>query len=180
MMNKFIEIEMQSTMYGIGGSFWLDNFKALFYNIEVEIDTGCTISTIPFKRLKVSNTLCRVLKKADIIDCTSYFLNYGIESGGLKHKGPNIDEEKMDCPAMKFEHGISDLMISRVKFPPDKICLNYDRSGNILIGMDILKVWDIHIGVSRVTGKGLFLACPKESMCEKYYGAWKIYFNLLI
>lgn len=58
---------------------------------------------------------------------------------------------------MKFEHGVSDFMIGGVKISADKICLNYDRKGNILIGMDILKDWDIHIGVSKETGKSLFL-----------------------
>ena len=63
MMNKYIEIEMRPATCGIGGSFsteasfCLDNFKAVFYDIEVKIDTGCSISTIPLKRLKVSDTL---------------------------------------------------------------------------------------------------------------------------
>lgn len=55
-------------------------------------------------------------------------------------------EEKIECPAMKFEHGISDFVIGGVGISSDKICLNYDRSGNILIGMDVLQNRDIHIG----------------------------------
>lgn len=69
MTNSYVAIEMIPTAYGIGGSFsteasfCLDNFKAPFYDIEVKIDTGCSISTIPLKRLKVSDTLCKMLKK---------------------------------------------------------------------------------------------------------------------
>ena len=77
---------------------------------------------------------------------------------------------------MKFEHGISDFMIGGVKISSDKICLNYDRKGNILIGMDILKDWDIHIGVSKVTGKNLFIACPMENECREYIEALEKYF----
>lgn len=55
MTNKYIEIEMRPATCGIGGSFsteasfCLDNFKALFYDIEVKIDTGCSISTFRSK-----------------------------------------------------------------------------------------------------------------------------------
>lgn len=174
MMKKFIEIEMLPTVYGVGGSFYteasfvLDNFRSPFYDIGVKIDTGCSISTIPLKRLKVSDTLCKVLKESDIFNHIPYYLSYGIESGGLKHTVPVTDSEKMNCPAMKFEHGISDFTVAGMRIPCDKICLNYDRRGNILIGMDILQNWDIHMGTSRITGKNLFLACPKESICQEY------------
>jgi len=184
MTNKYIEIEMMPTVCGTGGSFsteasfCLDNFKALFYDIKVKIDTGCSISTIPLKRLKVSDTLCKALKRIDVMNGTPYFLSYGIESGGLKHEIPVTDDEKMVCPAMKFEHGISDFMIGGVNISFDKICLNYDRKGNILIGMDILKDWDIHIGISKVTGKSLLLSCPIGNECREYYDALKKHFGI--
>ena len=184
MMNKYIEIEMQPTVCGIGGvfsteaSFCLDNFKASFYDIEVKIDTGCSISTIPLKRLKVSDTLCKTLKEIDVMNGTPYFLSYGIESGGLRHEIPVTGHEKMACPAMKFEHEIFNFMIAGVKISADKIYLNYDRKGNILIGMDILKDWDIHIGISKVTGKSLFLACSTENKCKEYIDALERHFGI--
>ena len=52
MMSEYIEAEMVSTACGIGGSFsakasfCLDNFKAPFYDIEVKIDTGCSIENL--------------------------------------------------------------------------------------------------------------------------------------
>lgn len=168
---------MLPTACGIGGSFsteagfLLDNFQAPFYDIGVKIDTGCSISTIPLKRLNVSETLCKILKKEDIVNHIPYYLSYGVESGGLKHHIPVTESEKMDCPAMKFEHEITDFKIDGVKIPCDKICLNYDRRGNILIGMDILAKMDIHMGVSRVTGKNMILACPLENMCQEYLEA---------
>lgn len=184
MTNKYIEIEMLSTAYGIGGtfsteaSFCLDNFRAPFCDIEVKIDTGCSISTIPLKRLKVSDTLCKTLKRIDVMNGAPYFLSYGIESGGLKHEVPVTEDEKIECPAMKFEHGISDFMIGGVKISSDKIYLNYDRKGNILIGMDILKDWDIHIGVSKVTGKSLLIACPMINKCREYIDALEMNFGI--
>ena len=157
--------------------FLLDNFKAPFCGIEVKIDTGCSISTIPLRRLKVSDALCRILKGADIAAGIPYYLSYGVESGGLKHAVPVTDGQKMDCPAMKFEHGISDFTIGGVPVSCGSICLNYDRKGNILIGMDILREWDIHMGISKVTGKNLFLACPSGYMCRDYRDALKLNFG---
>ena len=51
------------------------------------------------------------------------------------------------------------------------IYVNYNRRGNILIGMDILQYWDIHMGTSRITGKKLFLACPEENIYVEYLNA---------
>ena len=109
---------------------------------------------------------------------TPYFLSYGVESGGIRNEAPVTDDEKMECPAMKFEHGISDFRIDGVEIASDKICLNYDRKGNILIGMDILQDWDIHIGVSKVTGKNLFLACPVGNECGEYMDALERHFGI--
>lgn len=184
MTNKYIKIEMQPTFCGIGGSFGteanflLDNFPAWFHDIGVKIDTGCSISTIPLKRLNVSDSLCENLKESDVSNNTPYYLSYGVESGGVKHPVPVTDREKMDCTAMKFEHGVTGFTIAGVNIPCNKICLNYDRRGNILIGMDILSKLDIHIGLSRATGKNLFIACPMESKCQEYLEALKEHFGI--
>lgn len=52
--------------------------------------------------------MCKILKGIDISNCIPYYISYGVESGGLKHTVPQTDGEKMNCPAIKFEHGISD------------------------------------------------------------------------
>ena len=39
----------------------------------------------------------------------------------------------------------------------DAIYVSSDRKGNILIGMDILQYWDIHMGTSRIMRKKLLL-----------------------
>ena len=50
----------------------------------------------------------------------------------------------------------------------DEVKVSYDRTGNILIGMDILKDWDIHMGTV-TTGETIFLACPKERLNNEYF-----------
>lgn len=172
-MNKYIKIKMIPTKQGVGGSFItqanfkLDNIEMPFIDITVKIDTGCSISTIPVRKLNVSKSIRSTLKLNDIRDNIKYYLSYGIETGGEKHKVPELLEEKMQCPAMKFEHNIVDFSIGGVDISNTTICLNYDRNSNILIGMDILKLWDIHIGTIH-TGETIFLACPKEQINHEY------------
>ena len=74
----------------------------------------------------------------------------------------------MQCTAMKFEHTISEFKIDGVSINTSKIYLNYNRNGNILIGMDIMKDWDIHIGTTP-TGETLFLACPQDQLNDEYF-----------
>lgn len=59
----------------------------------------------------------------------------------------------------------------------DYVKVSYDRTGNILIGMDILSQMDIHIGKSKILGKTVFIACPYENMSHEYQEALSQHFN---
>lgn len=184
MMNKYIVIEMSPTQVGIGGSlmttasFKLDNIRAPFSNVPVKIDTGCSISTIPLARFQALKDFCDSLKAADIEENVHYEISYGVETGGEKHKKPDTDEEKMSCPALKFRHAIRNFQIAGMPVMNDVIYVNYNRKGNILIGMDILQHWDIHMGTSRITGKKMLLACPEDSICLEYLNALEQNFGI--
>lgn len=184
MTNNYIELELNPNKYGGGSfdckaSFRLDNFKTLFQNIDVKIDTGCAISTIPVKKLKVSDTICMKLKSIDIDNQLISVRSYGVETGGLKHSEPITKRQKMKCEALKFQHGISNLQLNGVKIPSENIFLNYNRSGNILIGMDILSLMVCHIDISIKTGKLTLLCCPRESVNYEFYNAMKEHFGLI-
>ncbi len=184
MMNKFIAIELLPTRAGIGGSFMttasfkLDNILAPFNNVPVKIDTGCSISTIPLARFQALKVFCDSLKADDIEDDIPYKISYGVESGGERHNSPITFEEKMQCPALKFQHTIRNFHIAGIPIDQDAIYVNYNRKGNILIGMDILQDWDIHIGTSKITEKNLFLACPETYMCQEYFDALEANFGI--
>jgi len=60
----------------------------------------------------------------------------------------------------------------------DFVNISYDRTGNILIGMDILSKLDIHIGKSKILGKTIFLACPNNNINQVYLNALKQHFEL--
>lgn len=186
MTNKYIKIELLPTKTGIGGSFMttasfkLDNISAPFGNVSVKIDTGCSISTIPLARFHALNEFCDSLKADDIENNVPYEISYGVESGGMSHSKPVTFEEKKQNPAMKFRHTIRDFRIAGMPVQQNAIYVNYNRKGNILIGMDILQYWDIHIGTSKITEKNMFLACPETCICQEYRNALEENFSIAI
>lgn len=181
MMNKFIKLKMIPSR-GNGGAFYarasykLDNIEAPFSNIMVKIDTGCSVSTIPLG--KQSEEIRKTNKKNDIINQVSCLKSYGVESGGEEHPESITLEEKMKDKAYKFKHKISDFVIDGVQINADSIYLNYDRKGNILIGMDILKNWDIHIGQSKITEECMFIACPYDMLNDEYFRTLNEHFGI--
>lgn len=56
--------------------------------------------------------------------------------------------------------------------------VSYDRTGNILIGMDVLSQMDIHIGKSKILGKTVLIACPYEGMNQEYLKALSQHFDI--
>ena len=178
-MNKYLLVEMHKNSFSIfsSGTILDKNFN----NTRFKIDTGCSYSTIPIRKLLVFNKdKLKELKKSDIINNVSSMETYGVESGGLAHKKPETFEEKMDCPALKFKHTISNFELGDYKLPDLDIFVNYDRHGNILIGMDILSMFDIHIGTSLITGKETFIAVLKSQEDKSEYNdALYKHFNIV-
>ncbi len=187
MTNKYIRIKMKQVYTGgtltALASFKLDNVASLFNGVEVKIDTGCSVSTIPLIHASgvkycsesgqgAVRKMCRELKQDDLNNGVEYLISYGVETGGRKHIKPVSYDGKVACEALKFKHGISNFKIDGVDISTKDIYVNYDRVGNILIGMDILKNWDIHIGESAApedSGKTVFLACPYDNLNEDYF-----------
>lgn len=184
MMNSYIEVILKEDKNGIGGSlmttasFKLDNIQAPFYNIAVKIDTGCSVSTVPLLKFQALENLCKRLKHDDINNNVHSLTSYGVETGGFKHTQPVSYDDKMKCSALKFKHSIDGIVIGGVKVEHNFIYVNYNRKGNILIGMDILSKLDIHIAKSKILNKTIMLACPKESLNDKYFKALNEHFGI--
>ena len=64
-----------------------------------------------------------------------------------------------------------------IPFGDIKANLSYDFNGNILIGMDIMKNWDIHIGTNK-QGETVFLGCPYNMLNQEYYLALENEFEI--
>ena len=171
-MSKYIKLVMQHVGKGGGtfstfASFSIDNIDMPFEHVDVKIDTGCSISTIPLAKFEYLRLLLNQLKADDIRNEVEYLFSSGVETGGQKHTAPITFRDKMACPALKFRHTVSNFKICDVPISADHLYINYDRMSNILIGMDILKDWDIHMGTID-TGETVFLACPKDQINDEY------------
>lgn len=62
----------------------------------------------------------------------------------------------MEIKSIIFRHGTFGIDFGGVCIENDFVKISYDRTGNILIGMDI------HIGKSKILEKTIFLACPNK------------------
>lgn len=182
MMNDYLEIPLIPSGNG-GGSFSckanfkIDNINSFFQNVDVKIDTGCSVSTIPVRRLNVSESICNQLKHDDIDNNVNSILSYGVETGGLSHKIPKTNRQKMKCSALKFEHALEYMNLDGVDIHASNIYLNYNRSGNILIGMDIIVLMISHIDISMLTGALTLLCCPRDNINNSFLEAMKTHFG---
>lgn len=95
----------------------------------------------------------------------------------IKRLGVDNDTA-IDCKALKFYHLIKDWKLSQFYIGDVTIGVNYDRTSNILLGMDILKDWEIHIGKSILTGETTFLGCPSNQITKEYLQALEEEFSV--
>ena len=168
-VNNYLYAELRKNSFYIESSGII--LGKSFSNIKFKIDTGCTYSTIPLSRLYLYKDLSylKELKSNDIRNNVVSAISYGVESGGVPHSIPETFEDKMACPALKFQHRLTNFSLGGYSLPDTDIFINYDRCGNILIGMDILSKFDIHIGKSNKTNNIVLLAVLKEQSNKSDY-----------
>lgn len=150
-------------------------------NINVKIDTGCPYTSIPVKKLGISNERAQWMKQRDCINpLIKKEISFGVNDAKEKRES---DKEKfrngkyMELQSVTFQHRDLEIDFEGICLKKDFVKISYDRTGNILIGMDLLSRMDIHIGKSRKFGKTIFLACPYDSMNSGYFEALKEHFN---
>lgn len=173
MRSKYIKIQMDSintlrTNIGISiGSLEINNIK----DVNVKIDTGCPYTSIPIQKLGLSKEYAQLLKLEDckrpeIKKETSFGVNDTERDRQIAirlFKAQRYEQLKQ----VTFIHTDLKLDFNGVVVNKNSVKISYDRVGNILIGMDILKDWDIHIGTID-TGETIFLGCPKDQINEQY------------
>ena len=151
-------------------------------HINVKIDTGCPYTSIPVRKLGISNEKASLMKQ---IDCLNPLIrkeiSFGVNDSKEKRES---DKEKfrtgkyMELQSVTFQHKDLEIEFDGICLKKDFVKISYYRSGNILIGMDLLSQMDIHIGKSRILGKTIFLACPYASLNSDYFQTLNEHFNL--
>lgn len=151
-------------------------------NINVKIDTGCPYTSILLRRLGISSIKAQRMKEKDCADDTiKKEISFGVNDTKEKR---NADKEKfrdgryMELKSVTFQHGDFEINFDGVHINKDFVKISYDRTGNILIGMDVLSQMDIHIGKSRILGRTVFLACPYDNINQSYFKALGQHFGL--
>jgi hypothetical protein len=165
---KFIKSVMnRKHEFRVSAEFTLFGFKSVVDNLK--IDTGCGFTTFPLRRLGLytDSDILR-FKEDDIDNAVPYKISYGVETGGQTHSIPVTRQEKIACHALGFQKELFGLNVGGMLIGDRTIRINYDRHGNLLLGMDILKDWDIHIGTTEI-GDTVFLGCPKDAVSFEFY-----------
>lgn len=181
-MNKYIKICM-SQRNTSGGIFYtrasfkinMGNYLFNINKVATIIDTGCEVSTLHLGNAK-ANYIKR-LKEMDVYRNIEYSLSRGVDTLGNSLNVPISFEEKMQSRAIKFKHKVSDFIVAGLDIGDCSIFINYDRKAHFLIGMDILKTWDIHIGRAK-SGETILLACPYNQLNDEYLSELEETFKL--
>lgn len=180
MKNRYIKLYMnQHNEFRTYASLSL--FGTQFTNINVKIDTGCGATTILTSKLGIPKTEAQRLKKRD---CEDSSIGKAV-SFGVNDNKQFREEAKAAFRAKQFEnlscvsfiHEIKNLEIAGTTIGNTEVKVNYDRTGNILIGMDVISTWDTHIGTLE-TGETVLLACPKKCINFEYYEELEKFFKL--
>ena len=141
-------------------------------NVNVKIDTGCPYTSIPIKKLGISPEKALEWKKRDIEDNNiQKQISYGVndtEEQKEQYREMLKQGKYEKLPAVTFLHRGLTMNFDGVEIKSSSVNVSYDRTGNILIGMDILRNWDIHIGTTKY-GKTVLLACPKDQLNDEYF-----------
>lgn len=151
-------------------------------DINVKIDTGCPYTSIPILKLGISGLKARQMKQKDCMDNgIKKEISFGVNDTKEKREA---DKEKfknrqyMELKSVTFRHAGFDIDFGGVRIDKEFVKISYDRTGNILIGMDILSKMDIHMGKSRLLGKNIFIACPNDDLNQDYFDALNQHFEL--
>ena len=149
------------------------------YRIPCIIDTGCARSTISLRFLLPESEVMKK-KRQEIEKQTPYSFSYGVndteETRGQDAKITDI-EELLASKRIVFQHRFTTFSIGTLHLGERVVRVSYDRTSPILIGMDILKELDIHMGSNR-EGQHLLLACHKGSLSNAYRQALNYYFGV--
>lgn len=149
-------------------------------NGKFKLDTGCGYSTISYRVLcNVSHNSALKYKEQAILSGLKYQRSYGVsDTEMIKEKDRQLIMEGRlaECTALKFTHENVRMSLNGYELTHD-IAVNYDRTSNILIGMDILKNFDFHCGISEMTGEYIFLGCLKRNLTQEYLEALRRHFG---
>jgi hypothetical protein len=170
---KYIESVLENNKF-------MCNFKASYENIdtvnfEIQIDTGCQHSLISMNLMYIFLSDEDMLKdKLKWLKCRKYAISHGIESAN-KNTDDNLNIYNKNITVENIFYNIS---INDINIGNKHMYVSYDTTGIALLGMSIMKDWDIHIGKDITTGEVKLLACPNNQLNNDYFEALERIFGI--
>lgn len=179
MTKKFLEITLSKSLE------FREDFKCDILGIHsespyypgirqsgIKIDTGAHGILIPLRSLCWKDSqIQQLLDDAVLNHKDSLSVINGVESVN------NISSGQLRTQTDAFIKSYKGLAISiradvievgSLKFKDVPVRVTPHTTGNILLGMDIIKQMDNHIGTSRLTGDTVLLACPESDISDDY------------
>lgn len=163
--NDFLIIKLnQKNEFRTNASFEINGMK--FSAIDVKIDTGCPHTSFPMLKLGLSEESAYKLKEQDCQnESVAKTISFGVNDTKIKR-----DEDKrkfkskrfMELNSISFKHTAKEFSLGPLPLGDFPISVSYDRTGNTLIGMDILKKLEIFIGKNQ-SGETILIACQQET-----------------
>jgi hypothetical protein len=178
MKNSFMFVEYENFSFKAPLTI---SVQGINITVQCKIDTGCMKTCIPIKRLNVSDATALKLKGDAIRSGGSYNRTYGVSDTQANKDADALlikQGRLVECTSLRFIQHAEKFEIAGYDFGQMDVGVNYDRTGNILIGMDILSQMDIHIGKSKITNETALMACSYDNVNAEYLLALETHFAL--
>ena len=182
-MNDYLFLEEETGGFFTNVVIRIDEL-GIYEIARCKIDTGCAKTNIPIKRLNISERQAKLLKQKAINDNVPYKPTYGV-SDTLSIR--NMDKTQIskgnliDVSSLRFSYHADSITIGNQWIGGCDIGVNFDRTGNILIGLDTLQSFQIVIDTSIVTGKYTLIGCLKSQPDKlMYYKALEKHFGIYL
>lgn len=101
-------------------------------------------------------------------------IGIGVESNGKEN---NTDENDINNPRVMVSQKCYKVHINNICLGNKYLNVSYDTNQVALIGMSILKDWDIHIGKNK-NNETVFIGCPYNQLNQEYYLALENEFGI--
>lgn len=143
--------------------------------VDAILDTGCNHSHISADLIYVFlSDEERLATKEVFMKSRPIGIGYGVESNG---KSNNMDKNDINNPRIMIRQKCYDIHINNLSIGNYYLNVSYDTSKVALIGMQILKDWDIHIG-KNLDNEVVFIGCPLNKLNQDYYLALENEFGI--
>lgn len=155
---------------------------------NAKIDTGCENTSISLQSPSVGldKKTAMAYKKQAIEAKLDMSLGFGANDTRLfRREQTDLFRcgDFFECSVLKFDVPVTQFYVNGYSIPVGHIGVSYDRTSNVLIGMDILKHFEYHCGVSLIEdvandileGDFLFIGCLKDHITKEYLVAVEKY-----